>query len=149
MSWPSMWRYGKIWNPVNEMDRLQREMNRLFTGGGQIIMTYDFPPINVWLSEDDVIVTAELPGVEAGSVDISVVGDALTIGGIRQPLPLKNGELYHRQERNSGKFTRSIKLPLLVEIGKVEAKYERGILQITLPRAEIEKPKKISVRTEA
>lgn len=148
MSWPSMWRYGKMMDPVTEMQRLQREMNRLFTGGGQSIMSYDFPPINVWLSEDDVIVTAELPGVEADSVDISVVGDALTISGVRNPLPLKNGELYHRQERNSGKFTRSIKLPFLVEIGKVEAKYERGILQITLPRAEAEKPKKIAVKTE-
>jgi HSP20 family protein len=145
MFWPST-RLGRMFDPAREIQQLQRDMNRLFAGVGQNV-TYDFPPINVWLSEDDVIVTAELPGVDAAQLDISVVADALTISGQRDPETLKEGEVYHRQERSSGSFARSLKLPFQVEAGKVEARYEKGILEITLPRSEVEKPKKIAIQT--
>jgi len=134
-------------DPLREMQRVQREMNSIFSGLGQSL-TQEVPPVNVWVGESDAVVTAELPGVDPGKVDISVVGDTLTISGSREAATLKGEESYHRQERNYGRFSRSLQLPFHVEAGKVEAKYDRGILRITLPRAEADKPRKISVKSE-
>jgi HSP20 family protein len=144
---PGIWRFGGRMDPLREMQRLQGEMSRVFSGLGQPLNP-EVPPVNAWVGESDVVVTAELPGVDPGKVDVSVVGDTLTISGIREAEPLKEGENYHRQERSHGRFTRSLQLPFHVEAGKVDAKYERGILRITLPRAEADKPRKISVMSE-
>jgi HSP20 family protein len=144
---PELWRFGGTTDPLREMRRLQREMNSIFSGLGQSL-TQEVPPVNVWVGESDAVVTTELPGVDPGKVGISVVGDALTISGYREAATLKGGESYHRQERNHGRFSRSLQLPFHVEAGKVEAKYDRGILRITLPRSEADKPRKISVKSE-
>ena len=144
---PGLWRFGGMLDPMREMQRLQREMNRVFSGMGQPLHE-ELPPVNVWVGESDAVVTAELPGVDPGKVDISVVGDTLTIRGLREAAPLGEGESYHRQERSHGRFSRSLQLPFHVEAGKVEAKYDRGILRIALPRAEADKPRKISVKCE-
>lgn len=143
---PAIWRIGGRMDPLHEMQRLQGEMNRIFSGLGQV--NPDVPPVNAWVGESDVIVTAEMPGMDPAAVDVSVVGDTLTISGSREAEALKEGESYHRQERNHGRFTRSLQLPFHVETGKVEAKYDRGILRITLPRAEADKPKKVLVKGE-
>jgi len=134
-------------DPLREMQRIQREMNQVFSGMGQSLSTEN-PPINAWLGEGDVVVAAELPGVDPAKVDISVVGDTLTISGASEAETLKQGESYHRQERNHGRFSRSIQLPFHVETGKIEAKYDKGILKITMPRAEADKPRKITVKAE-
>jgi len=134
-------------DPLREMQRLQREMNRVFSGMGQPL-SQEIPPVNAWMSEGDAIVAAELPGVDPGKVDISVVGDTLTISGSRKADPLKEGESYHRQERSSGSFSRTIQLPFHVEADKVEAEYDKGILTIIMPRAEADKPRKIAVKSE-
>ena len=144
---PGMWRFGGRMDPLHEMQRLQGEMNRVFSGLGQPLNP-EVPPVNAWVGESDVVVTAELPGVDPSKVDVSVVGDTLTISGARQAEALKEGESYHRQERSHGRFTRSLQLPFHVEADKVEAKYERGILRVTLPRAEADKPRKVSVKSE-
>jgi HSP20 family protein len=93
------------------------------------------------------VVTAELPGADPEKLDISVVGDSLTISGNREAEALKAGESYHRQERSCGRFTRTIQLPFHVDAVKVAATYERGILNVVLPRSEAEKPKKISIKS--
>ena len=144
---PVMWRFGGAMDPLKEMQRVRREMNQIFSGLDHPLSD-EFPPVNAWLGEGDIVVTAELPGVDPGKVDISVVGDTLTISGSRETEALKEGENYHRQERGQGRFSRSLQLPFHVEAGKVEAKYDRGILQVTLPRAEADKPRKISVRCD-
>ena len=136
-------------NPWREIDRMQREMNQLLRtfptfSGSQVAPS--FPAINVWLSEEGAVVTAELPGVKPEDLDISVVGETLTLTGSRQPDELKEGEKYHRRERRFGKFTRTFQLPFTVETTNVEAKFDKGILHIALPRAEAEKPRKISVK---
>jgi HSP20 family protein len=133
---------------VRELQRMQGEMNRIFSGIGRSSLGQEAPSVNAWVGEADVIVAAELPGVDPGKVDISVVGDTLTISGSREAEKLKEGENYHRQERDFGRFSRTIQLPFHVEAGKVEAKYARGILKITLPRAEADKPRKIAVTAE-
>ena len=141
--------YRSPWSPWREMQRMRREMNRLLStmpeeiedGGARA-----YPATNVWTNEAGAIVTAELPGVDPEAIDISVVDNTLTISGSREPDVLKEGEIYHRRERGSGKFARSLRLPFNVEPGKVDAVFENGVLQISLPRAEEEKPKKIAVK---
>lgn len=144
---PVLWRFGGAMDPLREMQRLRREMNQIFSGLDHPL-SQEVPPVNAWVGEKDVLVTAELPGMDAGKVDISVIGDTLTISGSRETEVLKEGESYHRQERSHGRFTRTLQLPFRVEAGKVEAKYERGILRLTLPRAEADRPRKIAVRCE-
>ena len=132
------------YDPFVSVRNLQREMNRLFndhTGGGG-----NFPAVNIWSNNDQVAVTAELPGMKAEDIDISVVQGQLTISGERKlGLPDKNMEC-HRQERTQGTFTRVFRLPYDVDSSKVLAKYEDGILNIILPRLEETKPKKITVK---
>jgi HSP20 family protein len=105
-----------------------------------------YPAMNVWADEDGVIVTAELPGFDPEEIDISVVGETLTLKGSREPVELQEGATYHRRERGYGTFSRAFRLPFEVESDKVEAVFEKGMLQISLPRAEAEKPKKITVK---
>jgi len=136
-------------NPWREIDRMQREMNQLmqsFPSFSGARVAPSFPAINIWLSEEGAVVTAELPGVKPEDLDISVVGETLTLTGSRQPEELKEGEKYHRRERRVGKFTRTFQLPFTVEANNVDAKFDKGILHIALPRAEAEKPRKISVK---
>ena len=138
-----------FWSPWREMDRLRRDMNRLFaqmpTGfAGDVARA--FPAMNVWTDEDGAVVTAELPGIAPDDIDISVVGDTLTLKGSRQPDELEEGGTYHRRERRYGTFTRSFQLPFQVEPDQVEATFGSGVLQISLPRAEEDKPKKIAVK---
>jgi len=137
---PSVWK---------EMDELQRELNQVFnnfypnrmrTAGG-------YPAMNVWANEDSVLITAEVPGVNPKEIDISVLGDTLTLNGVRNPVELPEGARYHRRERGYGKFTRTIKLPYTADVKKVDAKFKNGVLNITLPRAEADKPLKIAVKS--
>jgi HSP20 family protein len=144
---PGIWRFGRIVDPMTEMQRLQREMNRLFSGATELY-AHDFPAVNVWRGETSAIVMAELPGIDPDKLDISVVGDSLTLSGNRGLETLKEGESYHRQERTHGRFARTLQLPFHVDAAKVQAKYEKGVLQITLPRVEAEKPKKITIKVE-
>jgi HSP20 family protein len=128
------------------MDRLQREMNRLFEpfAGGRG-GTGNFPAVNIWTGEDNVLLTAEIPGVDPEKLEVTVKDNTVTIRGSREAEELKEGESYLRQERGAGTFVRSFALPFQVEEGKVSAQYQKGILQLTLPRAEEDKPKKITV----
>lgn len=136
---PGMWR---------EMNRLQEEMNRLFEGYGNVRRTApSYPAMNVWTSQDGLTVTAEVPGVSAEDIDISVVGETLTLSGVRRPDDLNESARYHRQERGYGKFTRTLQLPFPIKVDNIEATFRNGVLNINLPRAEEDKPRKIAVKT--
>ena len=97
---------------------------------------------------DHAVVTTEIPGIDPSAIEISVINDSLTLRGSRKPEELKEAESYHRRERWSGQFTKTLKMPFAVESGKVEARFSKGVLYISLPRAEAEKPRKIIVRSE-
>jgi HSP20 family protein len=142
MLWSELERLGRFFDPWREFERMNRAAARVSP------VAYEFPAANMWMSEDDVIVTTEIPGVDPASIDISVVGSNLTLKGSRQPDDIKEGESYHRRERWGGQFTRTLELPFDVESAKVEARYVKGILTISLPRAEAEKPRKISVKAQ-
>ncbi len=137
---------GWSWDPVREMQRIERDWDNLFSGFG-LPRTVKFPPVNILTSENDVIVTSEIPGVNPDEIDILITGDTLTIKGKRSETELKSGQAWQRRERSTGSFFRTIQLPFAVENQKVEADYSKGILKISLPRAESERPRKISVKT--
>jgi len=135
---PSMW---------DEMDRLQREMNRLFDHYDRSLSPVaGYPAVNVWMNDEAAVITAELPGVDVKDLDISVVGETVTLSGERKADDLPKDVTYHRQERGAGKFTRTIDLPFTVDSGKVQATLEKGILRVLLPRSEKDKPRKVLVK---
>jgi HSP20 family protein len=138
-------RYGRFWDPWAEMERMQDEMKKLFSQYSTR-RTPDFPAVNVWTSEEEAVVTTEIPGIDAKDVDISVVGKTLTLRGSRKPEELEEGQTYHRRERGYGDFARTVELPYRVNVENVEATFSKGILQIKLLRAEEDKPKKITVK---
>jgi HSP20 family protein len=131
----------------DELDRLQREMNRLFENYDRgFAPSVNYPAVNLWLNEDGAVVTAEVPGLDGKDLDISVVGETLTISGERKSDATSDDAVYHRQERSFGKFTRMVELPFVVEATKVQANLENGVLRIFLPRAEQDRPRKITVK---
>ncbi len=135
-----------------EMDKLQREMNRLYdsTNVNRFEASVDFPAINVWTKADKgQVITAELPGINPDELDIKVTGETLTISGSRSSQEQVDDVQYHRQERGIGSFVRSIQLQFPVEADRIEANYEKGILKIWLPRAEQDLPRKIIVNRKA
>lgn len=141
------WNFNNAgYDPFRAVRSLQREMNHLFNDYDYRSET--FPAVNIWSDSEKVIVTAELPGMKAEDIDISVVQGQLSISGERK-LDLPDGEVScHRKERVQGNFNRAFRLPYDVDNGKVSAKYRDGILMISLPRLEETKPKKITVEVK-
>ncbi len=143
MLWSDFRRAGNAWDPWQELER----MNRRFSDLASSLSGGEFPLVNIWTNGNDAVLTAEIPGIEPSAVDISVVGKTLTLSGSRSAGEAGEGESHHRRERWQGRFTRSVELPFLIESNKVEARFSKGVLQITLPRAEADKPKKIPVKS--
>ena len=135
---------------LQEMDQFQREMNRLFNAAnqGHVLNTANYPAVNIWANDEGQIVSAEMPGVHPEDLDIDVTGDALSISGERKPDEAVKDARYHRRERNHGSFSRTVQLPFMVDTNKVEATFKNGVLFITLPRAEADKPRKITVKSK-
>ncbi|MBN1177887.1 MAG: Hsp20/alpha crystallin family protein [Anaerolineae bacterium] len=131
-----------------DMERLRREMERLFATpartSGNFAPTY--PAMNVWTNEDGAVVTAELPGIAADDISISITGDTVTLSGSRKPEEPGEDAAYLRRERRHGNFTRVFQLPHKIAADQVEAVFKKGVLHISLPRAEDDKPKKIAVK---
>lgn len=138
---------GWSWDPIREIERIERDWGNFLFSGLERFRAEKFPPVNVFSSEKEVVITSEIPGINPEDVDLTVTGDTLTIKGKREQQELKEGQTWHRRERGGGSFFRTIQLPFNVDSEKVEAGYFKGILKITLPRAEQELPKKINVKT--
>ncbi len=142
---PGLWRVRRFSDVMPEIMHLQQEMNRLFSSAGQKT-TQDYPAVNIWEKDGASIVTAELPGIDSEKIDITVSGDVLSIAGTALKENFDKGETYLRQERGIGNFKRNIQIPYQVEVKAVEAKYEKGILMVTLPRIKEDLPKKIKIK---
>lgn len=145
--WPSgMWR-----SPFEELERMRRDMDRLFQDLTEGIFREPragvFPLVNVTEGSDNYYVRAELPGIKAEDLDISVTGNSLSIAGDRRIRAEDEKANYHRREREAGKFSRVVSLPAQVDTAKVEASCVDGILTVVLPKSEAAKPKQISVKT--
>lgn len=143
-----MTRVSRIWDPWRQFDRLQGEMNRLLSeyARPQAARQVEFPAINIWQKEGELALTAEIAGLQVDALDITVSGDSLMISGVRQAEQLEGGQTYHRRERYTEPFSRTIELPYAVDPDKTEATYEKGVLTIRLQRPEAEQPKKVTVK---
>ena len=146
MFWPTL-RVGGGWEPWSEMARFQRDMNRLLNGYCQTAA--GFPRLNVWANDEKAVVQAECPGVDPAALKLTVSGDVLTLEGERaNGSPADDKAEAHRQERGTGAFARSVRLPFEIEEGKVGATHRNGVVTITLPRREATKPRAIAVTAE-
>lgn len=139
--------FGVLFNEVNAV---QEEFARLF-GRVSPFATAEQgatgPLLNLWEDEQALYVDADIPGIDPTKLDVTVTeGNQLTIQGERAVPELK-GAAWVRQERPTGPFVRVVGLPALVDADKVEARYEHGVLRLTLPKHEAAKPRKIQVQT--
>ncbi len=134
-------------DPFHEVRRLQDELAGLMSAfapaGG--LTAAGFPAVNVYAGHDGIAIVAELPGVEREDLEIHVHHDTLTLHGTRRPAAERE-EAYHRRERRGGAFTRTIQLPYRVDPERVEAQLENGVLRLSLPRPEEDKPRRITIR---
>jgi HSP20 family protein len=142
------------WRPLGELGSLRREMDRLwdsFFGERPLTRVWErewLPSLDVSETKDDFVVKAEVPGIDAENIDISLTGDVLTIKGEKKHEKEEKEEDYHLVERNYGAFSRSVRLPAEVEPAKIKASYKNGILKVTLPKSEKVKAKKVKIKVE-
>jgi len=144
------WNRGTdLWSPFSELDRMRREMDRLFqelvaSPAFAFSRAGVFPPVNVTQDKDNYYIRAELPGVKPEDLEVTANRNTVSIAGKRYH-PREEKASYHRCERPEGEFRRSLSLPTDINAGKVEARYVNGVLTVTVPKAEENKPKQISV----
>ena len=139
------------WEPVREMMTLREAMDRLFNDAFTRPISlrdggWSAPAIDMYQTDDEVVVKAALPGFKADEVQINITGDVLTIRGDMQHEEEKKERAWHIREQRWGSFERSVALPTAVTSDKANADFENGILTITLPKAEEVKPKTITVK---
>ena len=144
------------WEPDREMMTLREAMDRLFDDaftrpfslmrdGGS---TWSTPAIDMYQTDDEIVVQAALPGIKADEVQINVTNDVLTIRGETKHEAEQKEKSWHIREHRRGAFERSIRLPTGVMSEKAKADFEDGVLTITLPKSEEVKPRTITVRNK-
>lgn len=134
-------------DPFRELRRLQNEMDRVMgtlPAVGGPAAAGAFPAINVYAAKEGIAVVAELPGVEKDDLEIHAHQDTLTLRGTRRPAS-ERADAYHRRERRSGAFTRSIQLPYRIDPDRIEAHLDNGVLRLSLARPEEDKPRRITI----
>jgi HSP20 family protein len=144
-----MYMFMQRMQPVFPFGDLRREVNRLFEDYALPAVSGrapSFPAINAWEDENNLFVEAELPGLTMNDLEITVVGDELSIKGERKPCGADEQATFHRRERGVGSFSRFITLPMDVDAERVEAVLRDGVLSITLPKAAEAKPRRIQVK---
>ncbi len=145
------------WDLFKELDNLRREIDEAFRGAGynrpsgsstflSPATARRFPLVNFSEDEGHIYIEALVPGVDPKDVDLSVLRNTVTISGERKPFVEKEGQIVHRSELGSGKFSRTLELPVDVDSEKITAQCKDGIMQITLAKAEHAKPKKIEIK---
>ncbi len=146
--WPSRPTFE---SPSDEFDQLRHHLQRLFDAVGESTIgsmgAGVFPPINITQDNDNVYVRAEVPGIDPRDLDVSAQGRRLSIAGKRAIPKESDRASYHRKERAEGEFNRTVTLPTEFEIAGANAQYHAGILSVSLPKAELAKPRQIQVKT--
>lgn len=134
------------WDPFTDMRRLQAEMNRLFEDTGSMRTARVYPPVNIWLGEDSVVVTAEMPGLSHDDIELTVHDDRLTIRGERRSASEEEKIVWHRRERPAGSFARTVELPFRVDAEKIDARFQNGVLAVEMQRPERDRPRRIAIK---
>lgn len=143
------------WDVFKELDSLRREIDEAFRGAGynrpfgptflSPVATRRFPLVNFSEDEGSIYVEALVPGVDPKDIDLSVLRNTLTISGERKPFAEVKG-IIHRSELGSGKFTRTLELPVDIDPNNITAQCKDGMMQIKLAKAEHAKPRKIDIK---
>lgn len=144
-----MSRIDEIWNSCCDFNQVQSTINRVLDHFPTLeipsVMPSAFPLVNVSNDEENIVLTAELPGIDSEKIDLRVMKDSITIGGEISRPELSSEIHWVRKERKDRKFERTIMLPFEIDPESVEAVYEKGILTVRFQRVESEKPKRISI----
>jgi HSP20 family protein len=141
------------WEPAREMMTLREAMDRLFDDAFTRPLSmsgtnWSIPAVDMYQTDNEVVVKAALPGIKADEVQINVTGEVLTLKGeVKQENESKE-KAYHIREQRWGAFERSLVLPTEVVADKAKAYFENGVLTITLPKADEVKPKTINIKTK-
>ncbi len=142
-----------VWQPLKDLEDMGKRSGK-FKGGPVLRAMWGrpvfeeamwTPAVDVLEKEDKFLVKVELPGVNENDVDISITGDMLTISGEKRSDSEVKKKGYYYSESSFGSFSRSITIPSMVDIDKIEANYEKGVMEIILPKIPEVKPKKVSV----
>jgi HSP20 family protein len=144
------------WEPAREINSLQQEMNRLFntffespaTGGGQGSAGARrwIPAMDLVETDEHFVLRADLPGLTESDVDLSLEDNVLTVSGERKSEHEERGEGYYRVERAAGAFSRSLTLPDGVDGDAITARFDKGVLEVRIPKPEQRKPRKLQIQ---
>ena len=144
------------WEPFSDLMSLREAMDRLFEEsvvrpGSRVLAPYGASELalDMYETDNEVVVTAALPGVKPEEVEITITGDTLTIKGETTSGTTVEKVNYLRQERRYGAYSRTVALPTPIHADKAEAKFKDGVLTLSIPKAEEAKPKTIKVKTES
>ncbi len=145
----ALFRVSSGFDPVGGLLSLQRELERVFDKPFGIDLGPSgrgvFPPVNVFADKDGYVVKLEVPGIAPENVSIEAEGRTLTVSGTREVPPPTEGS-FHRRERGTGRFSRSLQLPADLDLTRAEAGYKHGILTVRVPKKEEAKPRQIAIK---
>jgi HSP20 family protein len=143
------------WDVFRELDNLRREIDSAFRGvglGSPLAAPFlspaaarRFPLVNFSEDEGRIYVDALVPGVNPADIDLSVLRNTITISGERKPFVEKEGQIVHRSELGSGRFSRTLELPADIDPDRITAECSNGIMRVTLAKSEYAKPRKIEI----
>ena len=141
------------WEPFSELMSLRDAMDRLFEEsfvrprGVLAPFGVGEPALDVYETDNDVVINAAIPGIKPEDIDIAITGDTVSIKGeLKQETKVEKAN-YYRQERRYGAFSRAVSVPVPISADKAEATFKDGVLTLTIPKAEEAKPKTIKVKT--
>jgi HSP20 family protein len=139
------------WEPFRELSSIRRQMDRLWDS----FFEREEAPAGLWAPEidisetpEEILVKADVPGIDQKDLSVTLSGDNLTIKGERKEEKEENGKHFHRVERRYGGFHRSVPLPVSVDATKISAEYNNGVLEIHLPKTAESKPKEIKINVK-
>jgi HSP20 family protein len=140
------------WDPFRDMVTLREKMNRLFedvfTGRGEdkeLAASTWAPAVDIYETENELIMTAEVPGIEEKDIEIKIEDNTLSLRGERKFEKETKEENYHRIERSYGSFYRAFTLPNSIDPDRIQAEHENGVLKISMPKRQELKPRKVKI----
>ena len=138
------------WDPTREVDSLQSEVNRVFdaffgNGGARGSTRRWIPAMDLVETDDHLVLRADLPGMEQDDLEIEVKDGVLTIAGEREAEHEEKSEGFYRVERSFGTFSRSMTLPRGIDANQVEAEFDKGVLEVRIPKPEEAKPHRVEI----